>query len=189
MAEYGEISPAQERLVRPVVAGKPVLDLGAGDGWLARSLVKLGASKVTAVDVKGSGAFSRTDDPRIEVIEASFQQFFQQFPFQRYPVSFLSWPVNRPLPGLIDILTRSETIIFLACNTEGTLCGWPALYEFLQFRRVNHYIQDRRNDLVVYGPELLKPRPMINLERAGADMSRIYSYRNMPEVFADHGEG
>lgn len=169
---YGNLNAAQKELLQPVVEGKTVLDLGAGGCELSRVILDLGAPKVIAVD---SGS-AYTPHPKIEFHRAYFERFLQQIAAPRYDVGFLSWPINHFLPALIPILGRCDRVVFLGTNTDGTMCGWVGLYEYLLTRRLDGYEPDRKNSLVIYGPPSKEPRVPVGVEWAGLDDDTMFTF-------------
>lgn len=169
---YGHLTSAQEALLAPFVSGREVWDLGSGDGSWARFLLKLGASSIVAVDK----APLTKEAVHIHVITA----LFQDIPPGPIDVAFLSWPSNNNLPGLIELLERARTVIYLGHNFEGTACGNVRLFQHLCGRKLLAYGPDRRNSLVVVGESLEDYRVPTPEERAGLS-SEICSW---PEHFS-----
>ena len=170
---FGKLSEEQERVVQAVLNGLPresrreVVDLGAGSMYLSQELLGLGARRVIAVDKE----ILASADPQIRVVRSTFEEFSAQHT-SPIDVAFMSWPVNWMVPGLLNILKRSRQIIYLGSNVNASACGWPALWLYLQGRRIEHYCPDRRNSLIVYGADVDRDgsatllRPMVGEEHA-----------------------
>lgn len=148
---YGRLSHEQLMVVRAVVAGREVVDLGAGDGELAQQLVNAGATRVTAID---KNEWAPMDDNRVLRLWLRFEAFLEPA-----PLVFLSWPDNHPNRSLFDIVRRAQTVIYLGKNTDGTACGWPGLFTEFQERQVLAHAPERRNTLTIYGAERLRRGP------------------------------
>lgn len=139
---YGDLNQDQELLVKRFVQGQVVHDLGAGDLYLSCELLRLGASKVIAID---KNPIQFKDIPaEIEYRLTTFQSILDD-PIQ---VAFLSWPPNFDT-GLGSILRRSQVILYLGKNTDGTACGTPEMFQYL-LRRKAEYLPDRHNTLICY---------------------------------------
>jgi hypothetical protein len=135
-------------MIKSIVAGRVVHDLGAGSGAMAELLVELGARKVILVD-------HDEDEQRTpkgcERVTRSFFAFAATAP--KIDVAFVSWPPRIPaeVAGLPTLCGCAETVIYLGKNTGGTACGSPELFEWFLRREVLHYIPENRNTLIVYG--------------------------------------
>ncbi|MCK9567560.1 hypothetical protein M0R72_01260 [Candidatus Pacearchaeota archaeon] len=147
---YGTLNAAQEECLKKLVAGKVVYDLGAGDLVLAHKLLELGAAKVVAIEKELF--FIDNVAPEIEVR----QQYFQHMD-EDMDIAFVSWPANYD-NGLREILKRTKTIIYLGKNTDGSMCGTPALFEYLSTRKIEEHVPSRANTFICYTDTLDKPR-------------------------------
>lgn len=144
---YGTLNPAQRKAVRKAVKGLVVHDLGAGDLALSRELLRLGASKVIAVDKNDMP----DPPPGIQTVKVRFEGLDAlQGDFAVPDVAFVSWPLNRVDVGLLNLCIRARRIIYLGCNTGGTACGFPELFGLFRLREVLAYAPDRQNTLAVY---------------------------------------
>ena len=162
---FGHLTPPMLVALRPLVAGRIVHDLGAGDLGLARALRGLGASRVVAIDK----AYGSPESPLardalggtagIELVRAYFRDFSDPV-----DVAFVSWPVNWPT-GLAGILERSRVVLYLGKNTDGSACGTPEVFARLASREVLAHVPHRRNTLVAYGP-VRTARPLLGEELA-----------------------
>lgn len=84
-------------------------------------------------------------------------------------MAFVSWPANRPDEGLLTLLKRAATLIYLGKCTDGTCCGWPGLFTYFLSRELLVHVPDEYNTLFVYGGALETPRTGEWEERAGLD--------------------
>lgn len=166
----GRLSSEQCAVVRRFTEGQRVHDLGAGDLSLARKILnEFKAESVVAVDKD-----SRAADANVKVVRAAFNTYraLLQAPIQ---VAFVSWPLNCQLPGLLDLLAPAGAVIYLGKNTDGVACGWPGFYLDLSAREVLAHVPERRNTLIVYGPQRVNRLPL-GEELAGIDFQKCYSY-------------
>jgi hypothetical protein len=147
---YGTLNAAQEECLKHLVAGKVVYDLGAGDLVLAHKLLELGAAKVVAIEKELF--FVDNVAPEIEVRRQYFQHMNEDI-----DIAFVSWPANYD-NGLLPILKRTKTIIYLGKNTDGSMCGTPALFQYLITRKIEEHVPSRPNTLICYSEQLDKPR-------------------------------
>jgi len=145
---WGQCSPKQRRVIKSIVAGRVVHDLGAGSGAMAELLVELGARKVILVDHDEDE--QRTPEG-CERIARSFFAFAATVP--KIDVALVSWPPTSAdeVPGLPTLCGQAETVIYLGKSTDGTACGCPELFEWFLRREVLRYVPERRNTLIVYG--------------------------------------
>ncbi len=161
---YGLLSVKMLETIRPLVAGKTVVDLGAGSCDKAVILKGLGAA-VIAIDK----SFMRP----IEGIEQHCGYFveFADLDDRTLPeeidVAFVSWPQNYRLNGLVRILERAGTVIYLGSNTDGNACGHRDLFLHMLTRKLEAYVPDRKNSLVVVGEALGRMRKPTFEEKAG----------------------
>lgn len=147
---FGRLSHAQLMAIRAVIAQREVVDLGAGSGALAQQLVDTGASRVVAIDKVEWGP-----------VASGVERLWMRFEDYVGPASlvFLSWPDNHPNRGLLDIVTRAQTVIYVGKNTDGTACGWPGLFTEFQTREIVAHVPEQRNTLTVYGPARVRRGP------------------------------
>jgi len=157
---YGTLNAAQEECLKKLVVGKIVYDLGAGDLVLAHKLIELGA-KVIAVEKENFFIDNAlTPNPTMQAsleIEVR-QQYFQDMD-DDIDIAFVSWPDNYD-NGLLPILKRTKTIIYLGKNTDMSMCGTPALFRYLLTRKIEEHVPARPNTLICYSEQLDKPRWM-----------------------------
>lgn len=155
----GRLNPQQVQVVRDVVKGKIVHDLGCGTLFLAEKLIELGAHKVIGVDKQDYGR-DLPSSSRIRFV----QSYIHDYKPDLGPghLIFLSWPINRHIAGLVELVQKAETTIYLGKNTDGLSCGDRKLFSWFCTRRVQSYVPDKKNTLIVYTNQLR------------ADMNKIY---------------
>ena len=202
-ASYGRLSPAQVSIVRRVVQGQTVHDLGAGDFLLSRCLIDLGARKVFAIErTAQQGGILEYGTPYegVYVVKASFRGLGQVVrhgrrakeplseAFRAPAVALVSWPsaedskfTSHSDYSILGYVRRARTVIYLGSNLDGTMCGSRKLYEHLARREVLAHEPARRNTLIVYGRllPLGRGRELLPEEQAGLDGSRTYRYRDV----------
>ena len=148
---YGEMTPDMVQAICPHVVGKSVWDLGAGDGWHSRLLLRLGASQVTAVDRHVPHA------PGLGITWIKSYFLDLRIPPEGIDVAYVAWPVNHTrIPGLERILAQSRVVIYIGTNTGGSACGGMHLMTYLAGREVLLDVPHPRNCLAIYGD---KPTP------------------------------
>ena len=197
---YGHICDNMKDALRPLVAGKTVWDMGAGDLSKSKLLLKLGAKKVCAVDRRHPGNTSllfvehSTRIPKgISFVRKSFNEIDASD--LSIEVAFVSWPLNCNLPGLVSLAMRSETVIYIGCNFNGTQCGFPAFYRHLLHRELVAHVPNKRNVLVaVKGPERASVRKPTPEEWAAMDSSvrcfeELYDEKTLEPLPLTRGEG
>lgn len=157
--------------IQSTVKGKVVIDVGAGDLSLSKQLLKLGAKKIIAVDKQLP---SKTSVQGIELVPSYFHEFVRTR--KRWDVAFISWPVNWEIEGLVPIIHRSETVILLSKNTDGTACGFKHMWQTLARREIEYAIPHIRNWLHIYSGEVDEPRKLTGEEEAALDTMEEYAY-------------
>lgn len=156
---YGTLNAAQEECLKKLVAGKVVYDLGAGDLVLAHKLLELGTTKVVAIEKERFFIYNVA--PEIEVRAEYFQHMDEDI-----DIAFVSWPANYD-NGLLPILKRTKTIIYLGKNTDGSSCGTPDMFLYLLTRKIEQHIPSRRNTLICYSDTLEEKRyPLLEEDAA-----------------------
>lgn len=200
-ASFGKLNAAQSSIVKRFVAGRQVMDLGAGDFELSRCLVDLGASKVYAVErATRHGGILEVGTPyeAVTVVAAGLKSLgrvarhkkrAEELPpvtHRGIDVALVSWPSPEDSKfsahadySLLEPIRKARTVIYLGSNVDGTICGSKRLYQHLAKRRVFAHEPDRRNTLIVYGPLLPRgqERELLPEERAGLDTSRVYTFK------------
>jgi hypothetical protein len=172
---YGMWLPQMDELVRPLVQGHQVYDLGAGTLGHTHRLLSLGASSVVAVDKQPFNPALYQGYPIQALGRIQFHQVV--VPTGGIKVALLAFPDNRPLSGLIPLLKRCETVIYLGCNVDGTACGWPALWDYFHFREIKGHVPHPRNSLILYGRHLEESerRPLVG-EEVGATCGMVIDF-------------
>jgi hypothetical protein len=157
---YGEIIDEMQEVLTPLVDGKTVYDLGAGDLVHSHLLVRLGAERVIAID--------KAPMPKPRCSEVSrLQGQFGDLPVPAHiDVAFLAWPQTYPLPGLLDWLDAADRVIYVGHNFDGDYCGSPELFFYLTRRALMEEVLGRRNTMLVLGDRLAETRPMTADEAA-----------------------
>ena len=175
---YGELTPEMEEVLRPLVAGQVVWDLGAGSGEYAIKLLELGASRVVAVEKE----YDRWPylPPEVEWRRMYFEKLD---PAElKDALVLLAWPPNQPLWGLLGLLANSERVIYLGSNTSGSACGPQHMWDYLTFRTVEAHVPHHRNSLIVYG-ETSGRRPLLG-EEVGATCGMVVGFEDAQETAA-----
>ncbi|MFT5432800.1 MAG: hypothetical protein ACI9OJ_003503 [Myxococcota bacterium] len=157
---YGEIIDEMQEVLTPLVDGKTVYDLGAGDLAHSHLLVRLGAAAVIAVDK------APMPKPRSSDVSRLQGQFCDLPAPDRIDVAFLAWPQTYPLPGLLDWLDAADLVVYLGHNFDGDYCGSPELFFYLTRRALLEEVLGRRNTMLVLGARLTETRPMTADEAA-----------------------
>lgn len=165
---FGRLNLKQRRIVAKAVKGRTVHDLGAGDLQLSGELVDLGAAKVIAIDKDAPHYWK--GDSRIEVRKTYFHAV-QDDPIE---VAFVSWPSNYVDWDLIRLVRRSQRVIYLGNNMDGTSCGSVPLFEHLLTRELVEHVPDRPNTLLVYGAPQEAER-----DRVGEELAALTAYQRM----------
>ena len=172
---YGCLNEVQEKALIPFLQGRVVTDLGCGDcGW-TRFILEQGASRVVAVDKENF--VKKPDWWRGRPVKFVHQQFVDFH--DPVDVAFVSWPLNSysGTRGLIDIMDRAATVIYLGSNVSGNSCGSPQFFDNLLSREIKVY-EPARSTLIVYGgrlPEGHKRKPY-HEEWAGMELSTVYPF-------------
>lgn len=157
---YGEITDEMEEVLTPLVDGKTVYDLGAGDLAHSHVLVRLGAASVVAVDK------APMPTPRCPEVSRLHGHFGDLPVPDHIDVVFLGWPQNYPLPGLLGWLEAADVVIYLGHNAGDSYCGTSELFFYLTRRALWDEVLGARNTMLVLGEALAKMRPMTEEEAA-----------------------
>jgi hypothetical protein len=149
---WGSLNTKQHAIVASYVAGKTVHDLGAGDLKLSKILADMGAD-VVAVE-PNTECFPAQLPKNIKIVPSYFNNF-------RGPVdmAFMSWPSTHTT-GVDRIVKKSRIVIYLGTNMNGTACGYLELWDMLCKREILDISVDRKNTLIVYGPQAVKRDPV-----------------------------
>jgi hypothetical protein len=171
---YGCLNRKQKLVVKALVRGKKVHDLGCGDHVLSNELLKMGAQEVIAIDAHPYGVpLLMRIDRAVTPIKAHFEAYALTQP--EIEIAFVSWPANRADRGLLALVSSAKKIVYLGKCTDGTCCGWPALFDHFLHRELLKYEPDVYNTLCIYGDDLDTPREGELEERAGLDWTRIHT--------------
>lgn len=152
---FGAFEKEHQLIAREYVSRERVIDLGCGDGERARVLSEIGAKEVLAIDYEIDRFRTRGD--RVRFLPATFFDVVSRHDglCDDYGVAHVAWPSTNRLRdysrSLIAILERIDTVIYIGCNTGGTACGTPALFEHFSRRKLLVYAPSARNTLIVYG--------------------------------------
>lgn len=169
---YGTVTPEMESTLEPHVRGKEVWDLGAGDLWHSKMLLRHGAARVVAVDKWG--ITSKAPVTGVRFVKEYFQ--FVEAPADGIDVAYLSWPINHGhIPGLVDLLKRSRVVVYVGSNLNGGACGNERLFTYLSSREVLGHIPHTRNTMAIYGGGLAGPRQLLPEEWAALSPDRIWT--------------
>ena len=174
-ATWGRPTPTQWSVIRSIVRDHTVVDLGAGLALplTSRLLADSEARHVSAldkafVDIKPpSSPATVAQAARFKVLPYAFSTFVREFPANRFDVGLLSWPENSRLHGLVELLERCEHVALLCKTTDGSSCGFKALYEYLLERTLVASVPDKTNSLIVVGALRSRPRKPTPEEWAG----------------------
>lgn len=148
---YGNLTIQMRDALAPVVKGRTVYDLGAGDCDHGRTLHNLGGSRVVCLD--------KEEPPVIPKGVEFLHGYIHQTPIPAdLDVLFLGWPQNYHIPGLVFWMAAAKTVIYLGHNFGGTACGFTAMFEHLLTRRLTLHIPNERNTLLVVEEPLASPR-------------------------------
>jgi hypothetical protein len=178
---YGVYTDEMKALVAELVRGKEVWDLGAGNLSGTRMMLRMGAARVYAVD---------KEDFRLECTPRNTTLLTCPFADltlgdTEIDVALVAWPVNRSLPGLVSILERARTVVYLGSNVGGDACGWPGLFRYLAGRELLEEVPHRRNSLLVYGaPTEERFSGLLAVEEAAALNGALVSYEEARRAYS-----
>ena len=148
---YVQLNGNQTRYLRDLVKGKVVADLGCGMGMLTKLMARWGATRVHGVDKE---PISYRNSKRVHW-HRSYLAYWQMP--SDVEIAVVAWPQNSPLQGLVELLQAVPHVVYIGRNTDGTVCGNPALMRYLSGRAAIHHITQLANVLIHYGPG---PRPL-----------------------------
>lgn len=154
--------------IRTYVTGRTVHDLGAGNLREAHMLIGLGAVRVVAIDR------DPMPEPTVNGIQREQCHFDDWQHDGVIDVAFLSWPANWDT-GVLRLLRSSTIVIYHGKCTDGTMCGYPAMWHHLINRRVYVHVHHRAGILIVYGPEAHVRNPLPE-ESCGMDVVTQHAY-------------
>jgi hypothetical protein len=163
------LSKPHAAAIRRHVEGNVVHDFGAGNFALSVRLLELGASQVIAVDK------SPAQPPPLaglSFVRSRFEDYRESS-----DIAFISWPINHPV-GLHRLIEHSRLVIYLGKNTDGTVCGYDALWDHLVQREALDHLPTFMQTLIVYGPRRVR-RPQLPEEFAALNLDHVWSYREL----------
>lgn len=157
------INDTQKGLLGQLVCNKNVIDLGAGGFEFSTAMLRAGAESVHAVDKEPAviNPYLKMN-PKFTFTLCYFSEFKQRLGphINHFDVMLLSWPVCYPGIEMTWLVEMANTVIYVGCTFDGTMCGDPRLWEHLKQRVVLHYEPDRRNSMIVYGKEKIRRRAL-----------------------------
>jgi len=145
---FSRMTIAQAKALRRYVTGVTVVDLGGGEGHQALSLIRLGAKSVTLID---EYRYKFLKHLKLRVVKKTFNDAFKAQ--KHYGLAFISWPLNKTMPGLLDFIDQAPVVAYLGKNTDGTACGWHEFWVHLAKRELITEVRDRANTLLIYGQD------------------------------------
>lgn len=166
---YGHLTLKMRALIKPLIKGRKVHDLAAGDMELSRLLIRLGGvAQVTAIE-KESHHRCWYPPRRLQIVKA----YIHEVPIPHdIDVVFLSWPPNYPMRGLMPWLQCAQTIIYLGMNLDGAACGFPEMFQHFSYRELVGYVEHDKNNLLILQGNRTTPREP-TLEEQGHFSSSI----------------
>jgi hypothetical protein len=192
---YGELNEEQRQALRKILPGRTVHDFGAGDCLLSQELLELGAEYVHAYD-KHFPEYDVTREigqrPNLDQHTTTFTQLLFDSRLAELDTVFTSWPPNNYSSNEIAVfMTRADVSIYLGNNFDGSACGTEALFLVMHVCELLAYVPSFKNNLLVVGKELKKPRDLTPEEISGLTMPKgapIFSWdiAHSPEVAANH---
>ena len=136
------LSHDQIRQLEPFVKDQSILDLGTAELTGSELLLELPARDVLAVDR------NKMPKPSSSAITTRVE-LFHNLEATR-PAVLASWIVNWPVN--IEHHLEAAELISISKNTDGSSCGYPAMWDILVQREILLHVPERRNTLTVYGP-------------------------------------
>ena len=180
---FHRLNQLQQDALQDYIIDQTVYDLGAGDCSSSVLLAELGADAIIAVDKE---CFP-VQHPQVKQLNLRFEELLPDV--DSIDVAFISWPLNRFNPNLLELIRMSQIVIYLGSNTGGNACGDPAYFEEFCHRELLEYVPDRRNTLIIYGETLAEPRAFTGLygeEVSGLtilEQTRILSFEETERKF------
>ena len=107
------------------------------------------------------------------------QSTFQDYRTEAIDVAFVSWPTNTGLPGLVDLLKKAKTVVYIGKNTDGSCCGNEDFFKYMLTRKLVRYRPNEHNTMIVVGAPRKTPRCPTHEEFCGMDVVSIHPYVNM----------
>ena len=153
---YGFISKEMTTALEGLVKGKRVWNLGCGNGGAEPQLLKrLGATVIHAVD-KANRNHILTPTFGTSGVITWCDMYYTEFsafigPSSAADVAVIKWPDTGPLTGLVGLLDKCEVVVYIGTNDGFTACGNPSLWRYLATREFITAVENRHNDMIVYG--------------------------------------
>jgi hypothetical protein len=162
---YGRLTEKMVKALVPHVRDRIVHDLGAGDCYLAESIIEeCHAKRVVAID-KCLYRQPLPENSKVQFVDSTFTGY------KGSPrLVFLSWPVNYHVEGLLRLVEGAKKVIYLGSNTDGNACGFPELFDHLLHRRLLVEVPHRRNTMLILGGVQKGKREPTHEEWAGLSM-------------------
>jgi len=169
---HGGFTGAMIKVLKPFLRRGPhILYPGSGHGQKAHFLCECGAKKVTCIEkevhvLNASSVYNKSTIPCV----VDYVQNVPEKLYDQADMVLLSWvqpytfPCNRET---FERLDKVDHLIYLGKNTDGTACADPILFSYLLTREVLHYVPDRVNTMIVYGPNKTPDRSPYPEEYAG----------------------
>lgn len=183
------LNSAQWAAARQAIEGRHVYDFGCGNCELALQMLDHGAASVTPIDKLERPRWLRSRKGLRPYVGMEFGEWARATvrlgdhgaPVPRGPeeVALVSWPTNRQSShDLVSCLRQFQSIVHVAGNTNGSICGSRDLYRYLLGRQCVAAVRARPNDLVLYGPPLPEgtSRVPVEVEVAGIDTQTMYGW-------------
>jgi hypothetical protein len=180
MSYWTSATNRQMRAIEAFCQGKQVLDLGGYDGSLGIHLLEAGAAQVINVDKENP--YLSKSHMHLTKRNLTFGEFDKQYPTERWQTAILSWPINNDYGVLqvLPILKRCQGVVYLGCNTGGSQCGTPLLWQYLVSRQIYKHILERHCTLIIY-TEAPRTKEIVEEEKLALVMN--YSSK-LPDLFA-----
>lgn len=164
---WARLNAEQLAVLHRAVSGASVWDLGCGhDAPFVDELLRGGATRIEAVDpvIEPRPGYRAA---QVRFTQARFKDWTPAWPAD---VALLSWPVNTWMPGLVALLERAPSVVYIGNNVSAA-CGGPDLWFHLIQRPVLVQVQGATDDtLLVFGapgqPRCLPPESIPEVHHA-----------------------
>ena len=154
---YGTFPSNFCKAIAPFIKGQRLVDLGSGDMGRTDVLRLLDPAVILAVDKEPRGPAPELH-PTIIPLQGYFKDVLKTIEVFAPTVAHIAWPINNPMPGLIEILELVPTVVYVGCNTDGSSCGDIPLFKYMLTRALTLYLPEQQNSLIVLGGKLKTPR-------------------------------
>lgn len=126
-----------------VVEDEEVWDLGAGHDPLSLNFLSI----IRRLNLVEKENYFLKESKKVKV----YNKYFIDLDIETLGgVAILSWPSNNRLQGLVPLLRRFHTIVYLGKNNKYSVCGNFNLYTYLISREPLFYVPHPQNDLIIY---------------------------------------